>query len=529
MFFEVLESRRHFSVSLSAGVLTVTGTNSNDTITVDKNAAGNLTVVEPAGTHTYAWASVNKIVVLANGGNDKVTSHDAMTKPMVVHGGPGNDSLTGGGGDDQLFGEKGNDQVNGGLGNDTCTGGDGADAVHGGAGNDSLDGGAGVDALFGEDGNDVIYGGADADFVTGGAGDDCIHGGDGDDYLTGDDGNDTFWGDNGNDRMFGGAGNDYMMGFAGNDVIHGDDGNDIIYGDAGDDDLYGGAGQDILNGGDGNDGLFGGQDTDYLYGGNGADRFDQTMPANYGIGDDSIADAGPDDAICTFRNSPEVDNERFGGQTGTYSFAAGNWSDTEIETMDSALSFLQHLTHNTKLLKTSTGVNIRFWRVGDQIASSGGTFSAAAWNNNTGDIFFTNGTFIAGYDDAARITITHELGHNWDTEWNWMSWQAQSGWTQQDESGNPAFVRASDASGTWWHYATAQFVTSYAATNPNEDFAESFAAVISAKAGWQRYGDLTPIKSITNKWNVINSFIGQETTSTNPVIGPIIPPVLKLA
>ena len=42
MFFEPLESRRLYSVSLVTGVLTITGTPAADTISVDKNAAGGI-------------------------------------------------------------------------------------------------------------------------------------------------------------------------------------------------------------------------------------------------------------------------------------------------------------------------------------------------------------------------------------------------------------------------------------------------------------------------------------------------------
>ena len=65
MFFETLENRSLFSVSLSAGVLTITGTNLNDAITIDKNSSGQVAVKDDGVLHNYSWASVSKIVVNA--------------------------------------------------------------------------------------------------------------------------------------------------------------------------------------------------------------------------------------------------------------------------------------------------------------------------------------------------------------------------------------------------------------------------------------------------------------------------------
>jgi len=66
--------------------------------------------------------------------------------------------------------------INGGNGNDTLIGGFGGDALSGGAGNDNLNGGAGVDVLHGDDGADTLTatdGIADA-LIDGGAGNDTI-------------------------------------------------------------------------------------------------------------------------------------------------------------------------------------------------------------------------------------------------------------------------------------------------------------------------------------------------------------------
>jgi Ca2+-binding RTX toxin-like protein len=71
------------------------------------------------------------------------------TIPVVMMGGPGNDSLYGGKGHDRLRGDAGNDFINGDDGNDTLAGSDG---------NDRLYGGYGADCLFGRLGNDLLAG-----------------------------------------------------------------------------------------------------------------------------------------------------------------------------------------------------------------------------------------------------------------------------------------------------------------------------------------------------------------------------------
>jgi Ca2+-binding RTX toxin-like protein len=65
-----------------------------------------------------------------------------ITKPLILVGGLGDDTLGGARGDDQLYG------------------GDGSDVLEGRQGNDKLSGGRGVDTVRGDTGNDVLRGGA---------------------------------------------------------------------------------------------------------------------------------------------------------------------------------------------------------------------------------------------------------------------------------------------------------------------------------------------------------------------------------
>src|SRR4051812_4494854 len=103
--FESLENRVLFAVTASfnpsAGILTVFGDAANNTITVSRNAAGNLLVNGGAvaiqgGTSTVANTSL--IQAFGQGGNDTITldeSNGAIPRANLF-GGAGNDVLTGG-------------------------------------------------------------------------------------------------------------------------------------------------------------------------------------------------------------------------------------------------------------------------------------------------------------------------------------------------------------------------------------------------------------------------------------------------
>src|SRR5678815_5119344 len=110
---ESLEQRNYFAVTASflpgAGTLSVFGDNLDNTITISRNAAGNLLVNNGAvailgGTATVA--NTAQIQVFGQGGNDTITlneSSGALPKANLF-GGAGNDTLTGGSGNDMLFG-----------------------------------------------------------------------------------------------------------------------------------------------------------------------------------------------------------------------------------------------------------------------------------------------------------------------------------------------------------------------------------------------------------------------------------------
>src|SRR5262245_43165834 len=311
--FETLSQRTTPAVNafFHAGVLTINGDNQDNTITVSRNAAGNLLVDGGAvsikgGSPTSANTKLVQVFGLA--GNDTITLDEAngALPKANLYGGVGNDTLVGGSGNDQIFGE---------AGDDTLLGKGGVDRLFGGAGNDSLTGGTGNDQAFGQAGNDrMIWNPGDgSDVNEGGAGNDTVevNGGNvaetftvaangsrvrfdrtdpapffldigtsenlvvnmngGDDNFSagnglasliqitvdGGAGNDTIRGGDGADRLLGGDGNDFIDGNGGSDTANLGAGNDTFQWDPGDgsDVVEGGEGQDrmIFNGGNGND------------------------------------------------------------------------------------------------------------------------------------------------------------------------------------------------------------------------------------------------------------------------------------
>lgn len=133
---ESLETRRLLAThAFNAGVLTITGDNTDETITVSRSAAGFLKL---NGANMNVNGSALKvsqtttIVVDGRGGNDTLKIND-------TNGSMPKATLRGSSGNDVLFG--------------SATAGDKLD---GGSGDDTLNSGAGIDEMFGKDGNDTL-------------------------------------------------------------------------------------------------------------------------------------------------------------------------------------------------------------------------------------------------------------------------------------------------------------------------------------------------------------------------------------
>ena len=126
-----------------------------------------------------------------------------LPEGILLHGGPGTDTLTGTPRDDFITGEAGDDLLRGLAGDDELLGNNGNDRLEGGDGFDHLRGAQGDDLLFGGAGDDFLRGDLRSgeidvftesfdDYVNGGAGDDRIYGSFGHDVLVGGQGRDVF-------------------------------------------------------------------------------------------------------------------------------------------------------------------------------------------------------------------------------------------------------------------------------------------------------------------------------------------------
>jgi Ca2+-binding RTX toxin-like protein len=290
------------TASFSAGTLSVNGDSLDNTITISRNAAGQILINGGAvnvigGTPTVA--NTAKIQVFGLGGNDVITLSEVngALPSANLFGGTGNDTLTGGSGGDQLFGQ---------AGNDTLLGKGGFDFLFGGTENDTLTGGDADDQVFGQGGNDrMIWNpGDDTDLNEGGESSDTVevNGGGGAEQFTttangvrvrfdrlnpapfsidigtsenlvlnangGDDSHSatgnlaalikiTVDGGAGADTILGSNGIDLMLGGTGDDFVDGQQGNDVAFLGADDDEFQWdpGDGSDVVEGQDGSDSM----------------------------------------------------------------------------------------------------------------------------------------------------------------------------------------------------------------------------------------------------------------------------------
>ena len=279
------------TASFTGGVLSVSGDNLNNNMSISRNAAGQILVNGGAVTVTGGTptvANTSKIQVFGLGGNDTITISEVngALPASNLFGGTGNDVLTSGSGNDQLFGQ---------AGNDTLLGKGGFDLLFGGTENDTITGGDADDQAFGQSGDDrMIWNpGDDTDLNEGAEGTDTVevNGGNGTEQFTttangtrvrfdrldpapfaidiGTSESLVLNANGGDDRFSatgnlaalikitvdGGTGNDQLLGSNGVDLILGGDGNDFVDGQQGNDTGFLGAGTDTFqwDPGDGND------------------------------------------------------------------------------------------------------------------------------------------------------------------------------------------------------------------------------------------------------------------------------------
>jgi Ca2+-binding RTX toxin-like protein len=136
----------------ATGLLTATGDNLDNTITVSRDAAGAILInggAVPITGGIPSVANTTQIQLSGRGGDDVIAADGSSTVPVTIDGGGGDDTITGGGGDDVLRGGAGNDIVTGGRGNDMAFLGAGNDRFiwNPGDGSDVVEGQSGFDTL----------------------------------------------------------------------------------------------------------------------------------------------------------------------------------------------------------------------------------------------------------------------------------------------------------------------------------------------------------------------------------------------
>jgi len=222
---------------------------------------------------TYSLDDVDQIVSLLGDGHDQFLMHDgfrrraAMTLPVAVDSGAGNDFVRTGNGAATIMTGAGNDVIITGAGHDTIDAGDGHNRIWSGAGNDHITAGSGNDYVEAGGDDDIIDVGHGSNIVDTGHGNDTVSTGDGNDCIHAPSGNNIIESGAGHDWIRTGDGEDRIDAGSGDDDIHSGGGNDLILGRSGDDELHAGDGDDIVIGGSGRDRIYGSRGQDLLIAG----------------------------------------------------------------------------------------------------------------------------------------------------------------------------------------------------------------------------------------------------------------------
>ena len=117
------------TVTLSSGVLTVTGTSAADQINISQDYT--VWTITNGDWSTTKTGVVKKLVVNGGLGDDWIAVDAGITVPATLLGGAGNDVMTSGSGASSLNGNSGNDSLMGGEANDTLVGDIGNDELQG--------------------------------------------------------------------------------------------------------------------------------------------------------------------------------------------------------------------------------------------------------------------------------------------------------------------------------------------------------------------------------------------------------------
>jgi hypothetical protein len=166
------------------------------------------------------------------------------------------------------------------------------------------------------------------------------------------------------------------------------------------------------------------------------------------------------DARLNFWNSP-------GFTTGTVTFAAGQWSDEDIEKVDVALGNLHNHIGNTRLLKGAAENELILFRAGNSNSTTIGLNRGGAISLAT-QAFATNITLWR--------TVYHEIAHNWDdTSGNAHipAFREISDWRDAATRPTSQHFASTDGDDNWW-YLGDQFARAYGRNNPFDDYATTW-------------------------------------------------------
>ncbi|MEM9082160.1 MAG: hypothetical protein AAGB34_01090 [Planctomycetota bacterium] len=274
-----------------------------------------------------------------------------------------------------------------------------------------------------------------------------------------------------------GGGNDTVFAGWGNDIIYGGNGNDQLRGSTGHDRLYGGDGVDTLLGQDGDDSLFGGFMTDTLTGGAGTDRFLVRVESA-----DDVTD------VLSTQDTEVHLQAADDGAVFSRVYDFGFWEDFAVERVDVGFDAISRSTENQAFLTPpvidSNGkllyVPLIALKRGpvlsgpaDPSANAGiGSFSCKV------DLYGTLNSYTSTDFQFAMYATIHEVGHTHE-DTNQLGWHLERGWVSNPTS-TTGLTQYPSGSTNYWHDASAVlgFVSDYADSAGNEDFAESFYAYV---------------------------------------------------
>jgi Ca2+-binding RTX toxin-like protein len=435
-------NRASYTISVSGGVTTITGTDGTDTVTNVERLQFADQITDAAGAPLTSAINGTGGADALNGNGDANTIN-GLGGDDTINAGAGNDTIDGGDGTDTAIfsGARAGYTVTTTGGTTTVTGPDGTDTlttverlqfadmtlIVGAGGGQYIVGTAGADSLNGTAFGDQILAGSDNDTINAGAGNDTVDGGAGLDTavfsgalagytvsttggittVTGPDGTDTL---TTVERLqfadavliVGAGGGQYFVGTGGDDTINGTAFSDEIFGGAGQDTINGLAGNDLIQGNDGNDIINAGAGVDTVTGDGGADTFLITGVTSGQA--DSTFDGGT--GTDTFDASGVSEALTFNGTVTDGQFTVGDNTVTGVEVVigGSVGDQLDFQAFTTALELRGGG--------GDDVIRGGAGFDSLFGGTGADQISGTAGDALHGEDGDDALTVTGSAAAN---------------------------------------------------------------------------------------------------------------------